>query len=36
MAKQKLIIKAWNAYITGKTVKVLKYVESVDKDLWFV
>jgi hypothetical protein len=36
VARQKLIIKAWNAYTTGKTVKVLKYVESLDKDLWFI
>lgn len=35
-ARQKLIIKAWNAYVTGKTVKVLKYVEANDKDVWFI
>lgn len=35
-ARLKLLIKAWNAYITGKTVKRLCYVENVDKDLWFV
>jgi len=34
--KQKLIIKAWNAYITGKTVKVLAYNEINDKDIWFI
>lgn len=35
-AKQRLIIKAWNAYVTGKTVKRLVYNEITDKDLWFV
>lgn len=34
--KQKLIIKAWNAYITGKTMKILPYNEVFDKDLWFI
>lgn len=34
--KQKLIIKAWNAFITGKSVKVLSYNEINDKDIWFV
>jgi len=34
--KQQYIIKAWNAYVTGKTVKKLIYTESSDKDLWFV
>lgn len=35
-ARQKLLIKAWNAYVTGKTVKRLNYIETTDKDLWFI
>ena len=35
-ARQKLIIKAWNAWITGKTVKRLKYDESTEKGIWFI
>lgn len=34
--KQKLIIKAWNAYITGKSIKQLQYNEINDKDIWFL
>lgn len=34
-AIQKLIIKAWNAYIQGKNVKCLRYNEEADKDIWF-
>lgn len=34
--KQKLIIKAWNAYITGKSIKQLQYNEINDKDIWFI
>lgn len=34
--KQKLIIKAWNAYVTGKSLKHLQYNENNDKDIWFV
>jgi len=33
---QKLVIKAWNAYVTGKTYTHLFYVERSDKNLWFV
>lgn len=33
---QKLIIKAWNAYITGKTYSRFFYNEKTDKELWFV
>ena len=33
---QKLVIKAWNAYIKGKTYKVFYYNEQTDKDLWFI
>jgi len=33
---QKLIIKAWNAFITGKEYKSFFYNEKSDKDLWFV
>ena len=36
LMKQKLIIKAWNAFITGKTVKCLAYNEVNDKDVWFI
>ena len=36
LMKQKLIIKAWNAFITGKTVKCLAYNEVNDKDIWFI
>ena len=36
LSRVKLIIKAWNAYVTGKTVKLLKYVEATDKDIWFI
>ena len=34
--KQKLIIKTWNAYITGKSIKQLQYNEINDKDIWFL
>lgn len=34
--KQKLIIKTWNAYITGKSVRQLQYNEILDKDIWFI
>lgn len=34
--KQKLIIKAWNVYVSCKSVKRLAYVEASDKDLWFL
>lgn len=33
---QKLIIKAWNAYITGKTYSRFFYNEKTDKEMWFV
>lgn len=33
---QKLIIKAWNAYVKGKTYKVFYYNEQTDRDLWFI
>lgn len=36
VARQKLLIKTWNAYVTGKTVRSLQYNEVNDKDLWFV
>lgn len=35
MKRQKLIIKAWNCWITGKTVKVLLWDSVREKDLWF-
>ncbi len=33
---QKLVIKAWNAYVTGKTYQNFFYNEKSDKDIWFV
>ena len=35
-ARQKLLIKSWNAYIQGKEVKSLNYNEINDKNIWFV
>lgn len=35
-ARQKLVIKAWNAFLTGKTLKVLAYNEAKEGSLWFV
>jgi len=34
--RQKLLIKAWNAYVTGKEYQNFFYNEKSDKDLWFV
>lgn len=33
--KQKLIMKAWNCFVGGRDLKVLKYVDETDKNLWF-
>ena len=35
-AKQSLIIKAWNYFIRKKDVKYFCYVNSTDKDIWFL
>lgn len=35
-AKQSLIIKAWNYYIRKKDVSKFCYVNSTDKDIWFL
>lgn len=34
--KQKLIIKTWNAYVTGKTYSILSYSEKTEGDIWFI
>lgn len=34
--KQSLIIKAWNYYVRKKDVKMFGYVNSTDKDIWFL
>lgn len=33
--KECYLIKTWNAYISGTTLKILKYNEKFDKNLWF-
>lgn len=35
-ARQKLLIKSWNAYVSGKEMKSLVYNEINDKNIWFV
>lgn len=34
--RQKLFIKTWNYWVTGKDVKVLNFNESFEKDIWFI